>query len=83
MMFVKGYTEEGFKGQVFHIHVRYKGDWDEIYFRDYLKSHPETAKKYGELKLKLVEKFRNDREKYTESKTNFIKKINKLARKKE
>ena len=38
MMFMKGYTVEGFKGQAYHLHVRYKGDWDEIYFRDYLVS---------------------------------------------
>lgn len=35
MMFVKGYTTKGFSGQVYHIHVRYPGDWDELYFRDY------------------------------------------------
>ena len=26
MMFVKGYTPAGFKGQTYHIHVRYSGD---------------------------------------------------------
>jgi GrpB-like predicted nucleotidyltransferase (UPF0157 family) len=42
MMFMKGYTSKGFEGQVFHVHVRYRGDWDELYFRDYLINHPET-----------------------------------------
>jgi len=35
MMFMKGYTNEGFKGQVYHVHVRYSGDWDELYFKDF------------------------------------------------
>ncbi|MDD4033570.1 MAG: GrpB family protein, partial [Bacteroidales bacterium] len=39
MMFVKGYTPEGFRGQSYHLHVRYRGDWDEPYFRNYLSAH--------------------------------------------
>ena len=82
MMFVKGYTKQGFKGQAFHIHVRYKGDWDEIYFRDYLRNNRKAAKAYEDLKLKLAEKYKNDREAYTSKKNDFIEKINKLARQK-
>lgn len=82
MMFVKGYTKQGFKGQAFHIHVRYKGDWDEIYFRDYLRNNRKAAKAYEDLKLILAEKYKNDREAYTSEKTKFIEKINKLARQK-
>ena len=81
MMFVKGYSAEGFRGQAFHIHVRYKGDWDEIYFRDYLVKHRNIAKKYEELKIKLADKYKNDREAYTNAKTEFIEKVNRLARK--
>jgi len=80
MMFVKGYTTEGFEGQVYHIHVRYKGDWDEIYFRDYIRGNSEIRKEYEDLKLELASRFRNDREAYTKAKTDFIEKINKLAR---
>lgn len=36
MMFMKGYTPQGFKEQVFHVHVRYGGDWSELYFKDCL-----------------------------------------------
>jgi len=82
MMFAKGYTEQGFKGQAYHIHVRYLGDWDELYFRDYLIIHSEIAKKYGKLKQELAKKYRNNREAYTEAKTEFINRINTLARKK-
>lgn len=80
MMFVKGYSLKGFKGNSFHIHVRYKGDWDELYFRDYLRKNRKTAKEYEALKLELAIKFRNDRDAYTNAKTDFIEKINKLAR---
>lgn len=81
MMFMKGYTDEGFKGQAYHLHVRYPGDWNELYFRDYLCKHNETAQKYGELKRTLKEKFEHDRDKYTTEKSDFIKGITELARK--
>ena len=80
MMFIKGYTEKGFKGQVFHAHVRYDGDWDELYFRDYLLTHPETAAEYGRLKMKIKQKYEYHRDAYTDAKTDFIQKIVKLAR---
>lgn len=80
MMFMKGYTPEGFKGQAYHIHVRYGGDWDELYFRDYLMSHPDVAAEYGRLKQKLQQKYEFDRDGYTAAKTDFIRKITRLAR---
>jgi GrpB-like predicted nucleotidyltransferase (UPF0157 family)/uncharacterized protein YbjT (DUF2867 family) len=73
MMLVKGYTMEGTKGQTFHIHVRYPGEWDEPVFRDYLIMNPEKAREYGNLKKEMADKHRNDREEYTISKTDFIK----------
>lgn len=79
--FVKGYTPQGYSGQTYHVHVRYKGDWDEIRFRDYLLSHKESAQEYEALKLDLADRYRNDRERYTNSKTDFIEKINILTRK--
>jgi GrpB-like predicted nucleotidyltransferase (UPF0157 family) len=80
MMFMKGYTPQGFKGQAYHIHVRYGGDWDELYFRDYLLLHPEIAEKYGRLKLALKEEYEFDRDGYTDAKTSFIKSITEQAR---
>jgi GrpB-like predicted nucleotidyltransferase (UPF0157 family) len=80
MMFVKGYTEEGFKGQAVHVHIRYQGDWDELYFRDYLLTHPETAKEYGKLKMELKSKYEYNRDIYTDAKTDFIKRVCRLAR---
>ena len=80
MMFMKGYTPEGFKGQAYHLQVRYGGDWDELYFRDYLISHSDAAKRYAELKLGLKEKYEFDRDGYTAAKTGFTKNLTKLAR---
>jgi len=80
-MFMKGYTPYGFEDHVFHIHVRYSGDWDELYFRDYLLEHPGVAEEYGILKLKLKDKFEHDRDAYTDAKTEFISEVTRLARK--
>lgn len=81
LTFVKGYTKQGFKGQAYHVHIRYKGDWNEIRFRDFLINHNEIAKEYESLKLELADRYKHDREAYTDSKTNFIEKINNLIRK--
>lgn len=80
LTFVKGYSEQGFKGQAYHVHIRYRGDWNEIRFRDYLISHKTIAKEYQNLKLRLAAKYRHDREAYTNLKSDFIGRINKLAR---
>lgn len=73
MMFLKGYTPRGFEGQTFHLHVRYLGDWDELYFRDYLIAHKDVADAYGQLKMRFKEQYRHDRDGYTAAKTTFIK----------
>ena len=79
MTFVKGYTPSGFQGQAFHVHVRFPGNWDEVHFRDYLINHPETAREYAELKMGLSVQFRNNREAYTNSKTEFVERVNKIS----
>lgn len=81
MSFSKGYTPEGFAEKVFHLHVRYLGDWNELYFRDYLQVHKEVAKEYGRLKEGLKVQYEHNRDGYTQAKTEFIMKYTKLARK--
>ena len=81
MSFNKGYTPTGFAEKVFHIHMRNVGDNDEIYFRDYLRANPATAKEYEALKLNLLPKYRNNRDGYTEAKTEFVNRVTALARK--
>ena len=68
----KGYTENGFAQKVFHLHLRAFGDHDELYFRDYLRSHPDVAKAYEALKLSLWKTYEHDRDGYTNAKSNFV-----------
>ena len=77
----KGYTENGFADRVYHIHLRYTGDNDELYFRDYLNEHPDVAKEYETLKLRLWKQFEHNRDAYTDAKTAFISKRTAEARK--
>lgn len=78
--FNKGYTEDGFADRVFHLHLRYFGDNDELYFRDYLIEHSNIAKKYEELKLKLWKEYEHNRDGYTNAKSDFIKNYTKQAK---
>ena len=78
MSFNKGYAPVGYADKVFHVHVHRIGDNDEILFRDYLIAHPESAKVYEKLKLSLLPKYKNNRDGYTEAKTDFIKRIMEL-----
>ena len=76
----KGYTKAGFADKVYHIHLRYTGDNDELYFRDYLNDHPQIAKEYETLKLELWKRYEHDRDAYTDAKTDFIRKWTTEAR---
>ena len=75
-----GYTKDGFAEKVCHVHLRHIGDNDELYFRDYLNAHPQTAKEYEALKLRLWKEFEHDRNAYTDAKTEFIKDVTAQAR---
>ena len=81
MSFNKGYTPSGFAERVFHLHLRYEGDHDELYFRDYLQEHPAVAKDYEKLKLSLWKQYEHNRDAYTEAKTEFIKNYTEEAKK--
>ena len=78
----KGYTAGGFDERVYHLHIRYQGDWDELYYCDYLNANPGAAKEYEALKQELAMQYRFNREAYTEAKTDFIKKHTQIAREK-
>jgi GrpB-like predicted nucleotidyltransferase (UPF0157 family) len=41
-------------------------------FRDYLRAHPEDARVYGDLKIALSERFRDDRTGYMNAKAEFV-----------
>lgn len=70
----KGYTEQGFAQRVFHVHLRFCGDNDELYFRDYLIENAHIARQYEEMKLKLQKEYEYDRDAYTKAKTGFVRK---------
>ena len=66
------------KGHQFHIHVFEPGDshiaWN-LSFRDYLCKHPQEAKEYETLKLKLVKQYSSDPPSYRAGKKAFMDKI--------
>ena len=80
LVFNKGYTPDGFAEKVYHLHVRYLRDWEELYFRDYLVDQTDVAVQYGNLKLGLLKEYEHNRDGYTAAKTEFIKKYTDQAR---
>ena len=76
----KGYTPNGFEEKVYHLHIKPIGDWNELYFRDYLKAHSDAAQEYETLKLNLLKQFEYNRDAYTNAKSEFILKYTKKAR---
>jgi len=70
--FNKGYTENGFAEKIFHLHLRYWGNHDELYFRDYMNDNPMIAKEYETLKLSLWKSYEHNRDGYTNAKHDFI-----------
>ncbi len=63
-----------------HIHVRRTGSFSEqcaLLFRDYVRTHPDVASQYAQLKIGLAQKYAQseDRVAYTEAKSPFIWKI--------
>jgi GrpB-like predicted nucleotidyltransferase (UPF0157 family)/heme-degrading monooxygenase HmoA len=54
--------------------------WDRLLFRDYLIQHPEAAREYAELKLRLAEAHGGDRVAYTKAKSDFVAAVTARAR---
>lgn len=77
-----GYTSAGFAEKVFHLHLRYHGDNDELYFRDYMNDAPAIAKQYEALKLSLWKSHEHNRDAYTDAKTVFVEKHTARAKEK-
>ncbi len=54
--------------------------WNErIAFRNHLRAHPTLATEYGDLKRRLADRYRFDREAYTDAKEAFVLRVLKLA----
>ncbi len=63
--------------RVLHLHMAPAGHkiWEGVAFRDFLRRHPEEARRYASLKKKLAAELGYDREAYTQAKTDFVKEI--------
>lgn len=75
LVFFKGYfTDDPIK---YHVHCAPLGHsvFDGLLFRDYLLTHPETAKQYEELKYRLAKTHKYDREAYTDAKGEFVRRV--------
>jgi GrpB-like predicted nucleotidyltransferase (UPF0157 family) len=53
---------------------------DRLAFRDHLRQHPMVAAEYAVLKAELANRFRTDREAYTDAKAPFVARVLALAR---
>ncbi len=48
---------------------------DELAFRDHLQENPQIAAEYLALKRNLASRFANDREAYTNAKSDFVRRV--------
>jgi putative glutamine amidotransferase len=68
--------------RAYHVHVCAAGSrWERrhLAFRDWLRSHPDDAAAYEQLKRELAERHPRDTHGYTDSKTEFIREIESRA----
>ncbi|MDZ8094027.1 MAG: GrpB family protein [Nostoc sp. DedQUE05] len=81
MFFVKGMPPYG-KQRTHHVHIVEIDSefWERKLFCDYLRKHPEEAKRYEVLKRDLAASFRSDREAYTNGKNDYIRAVMVKAR---
>ena len=76
------YFRKGGDNRTHHVHVFQLGSLDaerHLALRDFLRQHPETARRYGELKQALAQKFPNDIEAYMDGKDAFVKDLEQKA----
>ncbi|MEM0155300.1 MAG: GrpB family protein [Thermoplasmataceae archaeon] len=72
------YFYKGQEEHTHHVHIFEDGNEHierHIAFRDYLRGHPEVAKRYGGLKIKLVNRYPEDVDSYQEGKNSTIREI--------
>jgi GrpB-like predicted nucleotidyltransferase (UPF0157 family) len=77
------FTKGGEEHRTHNVHVFQVGSPDiarHLDFRDYLRTYPEVAKEYAQLKIPLARQFPNDVTAYNLGKDAFIKEIQRRAR---
>jgi GrpB-like predicted nucleotidyltransferase (UPF0157 family) len=65
-------TATGARSHHLHLVEPHFPHWEGLAFRDYLISHPDIAREYLRLKLRLAADYPNDRTAYTNGKSEFI-----------
>lgn len=76
------YFRKGEEVRTHQIHIFQINSRDierHLAFRDFLRQHAYEARKYGELKVKLADRFPNDIEAYMDGKDDFIKNLEQTA----
>lgn len=79
--FIKRNPQTG--ARTHHIHMvegHFAEHWDRLLFRDYLIEHPQVARDYAALKVRLAGESPRDRVAYTRGKTEFIRAVTERAR---
>ncbi len=72
------YFQKGGDNRSHQVHIYQIGSHEikrHLAFRDYLKTHPDEMKDYGELKEKFARQFPNDIRSYINGKDDFVKEI--------
>ena len=78
------FVDEGWTARTHNLHLVEAGGWywrERLLFRDYLRSHAETAEEYVWLKRALARRYKDDREAYTAAKKRFVAAVVEKARK--
>jgi GrpB-like predicted nucleotidyltransferase (UPF0157 family) len=76
------YFQKGGDNRSHHVHIYQLGNYEivrHLAFRDYLRTHPDAKKKYGELKERLAQQFPYDIESYIGSKERLVAEIERQA----
>jgi GrpB-like predicted nucleotidyltransferase (UPF0157 family) len=78
MMFIR---RDAAGARTHHVHMAPPDHplWERVAFRDYLRAHPEEARRYDQLKAQLAAEHPSDRERYTDGKSEYVKRITALA----
>ncbi|MHB1461903.1 MAG: GrpB family protein [Armatimonadota bacterium] len=79
MCFVKRDTYLGSRCCHIHMAPAEHPIWVGLAFRDYLRNNPEEADRYAALKYELAQQHTQDREAYTQAKTDYVQRVTGLA----
>lgn len=79
LFLVKGLPPNGPRSHHLHIIESNSAEWEQLLFRDYLRTHADEAHRYADLKRALAAEHRGDREAYTDAKAEYIRRVTQMA----